>query len=110
MINSKRKGKVGELEFVHWLKDHGIAARRGQQYCGANNDPDVVTDLEQIHFEVKRTEKLNLHNAMIQAINDCPKNKIPVVAHRKSRQDWLVILRAEDALALLKGYIKKEKS
>ena len=32
MINSKRKGKVGELEVVNLLKNKGLTARRTQQF------------------------------------------------------------------------------
>ena len=35
-LNSKQKGKAGELELAHILKDYGYDTRRGQQYCGAD--------------------------------------------------------------------------
>ena len=31
---SKNKGKRGELEVVHMIKEWGYAARRTAQYCG----------------------------------------------------------------------------
>jgi len=58
---SKRKGQVGELEFVNLLKKHGFnARRRGME--GAGQSVDVECDLKtvsqigtrQIYFEVKR--------------------------------------------------------
>ena len=45
-------------ELANLLKDYGFEdARRGQQYCGANGDADVV-GLEGVHIECKRVEKL----------------------------------------------------
>ena len=107
-INSKQKGKSGELEWVHFLKDRGVDARRGVQYSGEIGSPDVISDFEGFHFEVKRTERLALYKALFQAIEDCG-TKTPVVAHRQNRKDWVVVLRADDFVELLKkhGYHKK---
>ena len=41
-MNSRTKGKAGELELSKVLKTYGYDTRRGQQYCGANGDADVV--------------------------------------------------------------------
>ena len=99
-INSKQKGKQGELQFVHLLKDNGYDAHRSQQYSGANADADVESDLP-FHFEVKRVEKLNIDKAMQQAINDSDE-RAPVVAHRKNRKDWLITMRFDDWIKLVK--------
>ena len=32
-INSKRKGKEGELRLVHFLREQGYECRRTAQYC-----------------------------------------------------------------------------
>lgn len=94
-INSKKKGSKGEWEFCNKFNAlFGTNLRRSQQYCGANNDADVV-GIDGIHFEVKRVEKLNLSKAMDQALNDCGDN-IPVVAHRRSREPWMITVRLED--------------
>ena len=81
-MNSKQKGARGERELAGILREHGYDCRRGQQYCGANGDADVI-GLPGIHIESKRTERLNLSNAMSQAISDC-KETIPTVWHRKN--------------------------
>jgi len=99
MINSIKKGKAGEREFANFCNKVGFKCRRGQQYSGLGGD-DVV-GLEGFHIEVKRVEKLNIDNAMKQSIKDS-KGNIPIVAHRKNRKDWLVTLRAEDFLKLIK--------
>ena len=52
-MNSRRKGKRGELCVAHFLKENfGLNARRGQQYCGANGDADVVGGFPNTHCEV----------------------------------------------------------
>ena len=98
---SKRKGKVGELEWAAKCREYGFEARRGQQYSGASGDPDVVTDVPHVHFEVKRTERLNLWSAFDQAKADCGKNLFPVVAHRPNRRDWIVVMSADDFLRIM---------
>jgi len=67
-MNSKRKGKRGELELAKKLQEYGFNTRRGQQYSGLGGD-DVV-GLEGIHIECKRVERLNVYDAMEQAIKD----------------------------------------
>ena len=79
-----------------------LDARRGQQYCGANGDADVV-GLPGYHVEVKRVERLELDKAMEQAVGDAKKGEIPVVFHRKSRTKWKAILFLDDFLRLNGG-------
>lgn len=101
MTNSRAKGAAGERELANKLKTLGLTARRGQQYCGANGDSDVLCDeLSDFHLEVKRVEKLNIHDAMAQAVNDC-KDKTPVVVHRKNRTAWVATLFLEDFINLV---------
>lgn len=102
MTNSNQKGKAGEREFANFLKSHGIQARRGQQFSGGGDSPDVVHSLPDIHFEVKRVEKFALWDAIAQAETDRPDTSTPVVAHRKNRKEWVVVLYAEDFLELIR--------
>ena len=99
-MNSKNKGATGERELASKLREHGYVCRRGQQYCGANGDADVV-GLPGIHIECKRTERLSIYDAMDQAKRGCKEN-IPVVMHRKNNCEWLAIMRLEDFIKLYK--------
>ena len=92
-MNSRRKGAEGEREFSKLCREHGYECRRGQQYSGIGGD-DVV-GLPGVHVEVKRVEKLNLQAAMAQSVRDS-KGKLPIVAHRRNREDWLITMRAGD--------------
>ena len=99
---SLMKGKVGERELASELRRlFGIEARRGRQYSGGSDSPDVVTDLPGVHIEVKRTERLSLYSAMKQAIRDAGADKVPIVCHRQNREDWLVVVRLNDLPGLL---------
>ena len=93
---AKRKGAVGERELVHKLKELGFETRRTAQYNGKENGSlaDLV-GIDGIHLEVKRVEKLNLDNAMEQAIRDSKENEVPMVFHRKNRKGWLVTMPIE---------------
>ena len=90
-MNSRDKGKRGELEAANLLKGYGYEARRGQQYAGINGDADVV-GLPGIHIEVKRVETLNISEAMAQSMRDAKTGELPIVLHRKNRQEWLVTM------------------
>jgi Holliday junction resolvase len=70
-VNSRNKGKRGERQWRDELRSHGYQARRGQQFSGSPDSPDVVCDgLPWIHFEVKAVERLNIEQAMEQARRD----------------------------------------
>jgi Holliday junction resolvase len=100
MTNSCVKGKVGERELANLLKKHGYAASRGQQHKGGGDSPDVV-GLPGFHLECKRVEKGSLYDWLEQAQRDKADGAIPVVAHRKSRKDWVAIMSFEDFLSLV---------
>lgn len=100
-MNSRSKGKRGELELAAYLREHGVEARRGQQFAGGTNSPDVVTSLDGVHFECKRTERTDLYGWMAQATADAG-SKLPVVAHRKNNGEWLAVLPLDKLLELLK--------
>ncbi len=97
MTNSRSKGKRGELEAAAKLNEWypWTNTRRGQQFHGGADSPDLVWDLEGIHIEVKRTEKFRIYDAMDQAIRDA-EDKIPMVAFRSSDRYWLSIKRLQD--------------
>ena len=101
---SREKGKRGERQWRDELRENGYPARRGQQFSGSPDSPDVICDeLPLFHFEVKHVEHLNLTEAMAQARRDCGgptasagnRGKIPLLVHRKNYWPWLVTMDAE---------------
>lgn len=108
---SRNKGKSGERELARLLSAEGFIASRGVQYRGGTDSPDVVCPcLPGIHFEVKRTERLRLYDALAQASRDAG-DKLPVVAHRANASPWVAILELTDLLAVLRAseYCKEAK-
>lgn len=102
-MNSRSKGARGEREFAAFLKELGVMARRGAQYKGGDESPDVVSTIP-IHFEVKRTETLQLEAAIQQAVRDA--SGLPwCVAHKKNRGDWVAIVDMRYLVTLLKEFL-----
>lgn len=101
-MNSRNKGAAGERELAAKLREYGYNCRRGQQYSGANGDADVV-GLPGVHIECKRVEKLNLYDAMAQAVRDAKDDETPAVFHRKNNKEWLVTLRLDDFMKMYGG-------
>ncbi|MCX6915076.1 MAG: hypothetical protein NT167_18860 [Verrucomicrobia bacterium] len=100
-MNSRQKGKVGEREFAALLRAHGFDARRGQQFAGGGDSPDVVSGaLGWLHIEVKRVQKLNLAEACGQARRDCG-GKPWIVAHRRNREPWFITMGSDALYDLL---------
>ena len=114
-MNSRSKGKRGELEFAKYIVERfrgtsingeAVAARRGQQFRGGLEQPDIITNLP-VHFEVKRTERLRLYDAVDQAMRDG--GDAAVVAHKANHKPWVAILPMDAFLNLLADRISEDK-
>ena len=99
MVNSRQKGKRGELELAHELEKWGYRTRRGQQYSGATGEADVI-GIPGLHIECKRVEQLNLDRALDQSESDARIGEWPVVMHRRNREKWKVTMSLEQFMAL----------
>jgi len=107
-MNSRQKGARGERLWRDELRAQGYSARRGQQFSGSPESPDVVCpDLGFIHWEVKTVEKLNIEDAVEQARGDCG-DKVPIVAHKRNRRGWLITMPADVFFHLLRGTLSPE--
>jgi len=96
---SRDKGKRGEREVAALMREHGFEARRGQQYQGGDDSPDVVHSIPNLHVEVKFRERVSLYAALEKADLDGP--KVPVIFHRQVRKPWLITMEADDFLYLM---------
>lgn len=105
---SKAKGARFELQIAHYLQDHGYSdAHRTAQYCGKTGDAGDVEGVEGLHIECKHVEKLNLYAAYHQAVRDNDANgngNIPVVIHKKNREETLVALSIDDFIKIYSAY------
>ena len=99
--SQQRKGRDGELEIVKIFQAHGIDAQPGQA-VSFGSTPDAV--IPGIHPEIKRVERLNVPEAMNQAIRDSEKFRdgVPALFHRRNRSPWLVTMRLEDWILMYK--------
>ena len=104
VMNSKAKGKRGELELANKLKSYGYECRRTAQYAGKTEESADVVGLPGIHIEVKRNERLNVYDAMSQAKRDCQEGNKPTVMWRKNNCEWLVTMRLEDWIELYREW------
>ena len=105
---SREKGKRGEREVASILREYGYDARRGVQYKGGQDSPDVI-GLPGTHIEVKRTERLNLYDALSQSKADAG-DDMPIVLHRKNNSEWVVIQPLSDWINLFRSWeLEKEE-
>lgn len=97
-INSRRKGKAGELEAAAEINRllPSAMARRSQQHSGTESASDLIAPgLPGLWLEVKRVQALNLQRVMEKSREQCG-SLAPVILHRKNGADWLVTMRLED--------------
>lgn len=99
----RERGKRGELEVARITNEELDIedARRGQQYAGGPDSPDVI-GLPGFHLEVKRVETLRLNDSIEQSENDAADDEVPCVVFRKNGQPWRIILPYRDFLKLYK--------
>ncbi|MBR6840162.1 MAG: hypothetical protein IKM82_06180, partial [Oscillospiraceae bacterium] len=95
-----------ERELAAVLTGYGYEIKRGGS-MSFGEVPDLV-GLPGVHIEVKRVERLNVPEAMQQAVKDSVRFRdgMPALFHRRNRQPWLVTLRLEDFMQL---YCEKER-
>ena len=95
-LRSRNKGKRGEREAAAEIRRlFRTDARRGRQFSGSDESPDIVAEIEDVHFEVKRVESFRLYDALDQASSDAGEN-VPVVLHKQNRKPWVAIVRLDD--------------
>lgn len=94
------RGARGERLLRDELNAHGLDVRRGSCF---RHESDLI-GLIGVHVECKFVEKLNIRQAMAQAITEAEKrgDGMPTVFHKKARADWLVTMRLDDWVTLYK--------
>ena len=102
-VNSKAKGARFERTLASRLREYGYDCRRGQQYCGANGDADVV-GLPGVHIEVKRRERLDIYEAVEQAKREAKPGELPVVFFRKNNSEWLSIMPIDACMTMYREF------
>ncbi len=104
-MNSKRKGSRGERMLASVLTDAGFPARRGQQFKGGCNSPDVVCPaLNRWHWESKFVEQLRFRDWLAQAEGDCG-GKPWIIAWKRRFGPWLAVMKLDDLLDLIRDHL-----
>lgn len=96
----QRKGAEGERELTAHLRRAGYPVEWGGSMT-YGTVPDL-SGLPGVHIECKRRERLNLTEAMAQAVRDAERFRdgAPAVFHRRNNQPWLVTMRLTEWLGL----------
>lgn len=104
---SREKGKRGEREAAAELGALlGVDARRGVQYHGGPESPDVVLAGTRLHVEAKRTERLSLYAAVAQAEEDAPDGAVPLVWHRANGRDSVIVVSTHRLVELAREVVR----
>lgn len=108
---SKKKGIRGEYLWAEQCQKAGFAnvRRAGQAMYQSGAEVADVVGLPWIHQEVKNAERLNPWAAMGQSWRDsraAGKGELPMVAWKKNKQPWLVVMYADDWFRLYKAALE----
>ena len=101
---SRDKGARAERQWRDICRAEGYDADRGCQLYQKGSEIADVVGLPGIHIEVKAQETLRLRDWMAQSVADAHEGEIPIVAHKKSREGWLVTLTAEGFFRLYREW------
>lgn len=101
--SSKAKGSAGERELVKVLQDAGFDAERTLFQPDPDNPrPDVRTNINHTSWECKRVEKLNFWAAIEQSETAAGDKNNSVMAFRRNREPWRVVISLDYYLDLIK--------
>ena len=100
MIATRRKGTTYERTVAHRLAEVWPGAKRGFQFRGGDEAPDVIGT--PYHIEAKHRRNVSIQAAMQQAIADS-NGRVPVVVSRDNHGEDLVTMRLNDWLELAHG-------
>lgn len=112
-LMQKRKGARAEREWAALCQQAGFhdCRRMGQQMFQRGSEFADCVGLPYLHQEIKAVERLDLRAAMRQSEQDAideGRNALPIVAHKKNRQGWLVTMRACDFFKLYQGFLDSQ--
>lgn len=111
MLNSKNKGKRGELELVHELKARGYDVERTAQFNGKAKDSEAdLRGIPNIHIECKVREKHNIYDYIAQVDRDKKDDELGCVFIKSNRKKWLVLMDLDDWETLHRGTYKAIKN
>jgi len=109
-FKSKRKGSRGERMLASILSEAGFPARRGQQFKGGSESPDIICPtLARWHWESKFAEQLRFRDWLAQAEGDCG-GKPWVIAWKRKFGPWLAVMKLDDLLDLIRDRLPPQNN
>ena len=103
--SQRTKGAAGEREWCEILRKNGYHA--AQRQLGQARDGGGDVRIGGILYEVKRRKQIAVRQFLDQAVESVLQyqcGELPVVAMREDgRKDWMVMLRAEDFMRIIRG-------
>jgi hypothetical protein len=103
VLNARAKGARGEREFItRYLVPFWPEAKRNLDQFG--DDKRDCLQVAGVHFQIKRTERLELWAAIRQAEQEAIGADVPVVAFRRNRSGWYVCVDAGTFVATLASH------
>lgn len=99
--SQRRKGAAGERELAAMLSEElgwVVSRNLGQ----ARDGGDDLT-IGKFRVEVKRRKRISVYEFVEQVEATCGPSDVPIVAMRGDGKKWLVLMRLEDALPLIRN-------
>jgi len=107
LTNSRDKGARYERYIAKRIREYGYEAERGCQHAGGKDSPDVKCNMNGIHWECKKVEKLNIWNALAQSERDAGDGEIPAVVFARNRSKDYVAVPFDDFMRMFRAYEKE---
>lgn len=95
------KGVKGEREVTKLFDERGYDVRGleglGDQIATKGKPGALLC----FHLEVKRQERLRIHEWLRQCVDETPAGMIPLLTYRRSSETWVAVMPLLDLLDLL---------
>lgn len=102
--NGRQIGAAAERALAHLLQKYGFEARRGQQFKGTKDSPDVIHDMAGFFIECKKREGFTfpaMYEALAKAQSEAPEGHRSIVFHKRNRKPWIVVMDADEFMTLM---------
>jgi len=93
-MNSRKKGNTFEIAIMNLLKEYGYQATTSRNSSKVLDDSGVDLDTDfPFNIQCKSLERTPPYQ---QILKDMPKNKIPVIFHKRKHQGTVVVMGLDD--------------
>ena len=100
MVNSRKKGHDFERKFAEYLRIHGYKAVTSRSENRSLDDAGVdLVDNTKFYFQLKAVERLK--PGYHEILKNMPKEKIPIVVHKRNNKGTVIAMQLEDFANLL---------